>query len=51
MLTSSVRGIVAAASIDGALLDTSARIVEELRGLLQKAEAVSVAAFRATYSI
>jgi branched-subunit amino acid aminotransferase/4-amino-4-deoxychorismate lyase len=51
MLTSSVRGIVAAASIDGAVLDTRSPIVDQLRGLLQKAEAVSVKDFRATYGI
>jgi D-alanine transaminase len=51
MLTSSVRGIVVAASIDGAALDTQAPIAEELRELLRKAEAQSAAAFRAEYSI
>ena len=51
MLTSSVRGIVVAASIDGAALDTQAPIAEELRELLRKAEAQSAAAFRAEHSI
>jgi D-alanine transaminase len=51
MLTSSVRGIAVAASIDGAALDTRSPIAEDLRSLLRKAEATSVAAFRATYGI
>ena len=49
MLTSSVRGIAVAASIDGAVLNTGAPIVEKLRGLLRKAEEESAAAFRAAY--
>jgi branched-subunit amino acid aminotransferase/4-amino-4-deoxychorismate lyase len=51
MLTSSVRGIAVAASIDGAALDTRAPIAAELRHLLQKAEAHSAAAFRTAYDL
>ena len=49
LLTSSVRGIVVAASIDGAPLKTEAPIVERLRDLLGEAEKRSVERFRSAF--
>jgi branched-chain amino acid aminotransferase len=49
LLTSSVRGIVAVADVDGRALQTDLPLVERLRGLMSAAEATSVLDFRATY--
>ena len=49
LLTSSVRGIVAVASVDGRALQTDLPLVERLRALVGAAEDASVSAFRATY--
>jgi len=49
LLTSSVRGIVAVASVDGHQLETVLPLLAELRSLVGAAEATSVLAFRATY--
>jgi branched-chain amino acid aminotransferase len=51
LLTSSVRGIVLAASIDGRALDIDGGIGARLRGLLATAEADSAAAFRTAYAV
>jgi branched-subunit amino acid aminotransferase/4-amino-4-deoxychorismate lyase len=51
LLTSSVRGIVAAASVDGAPLCVDEALLGSLRGLLAEAEAESAARFRDTYGL
>ena len=49
LLTSSVRGIVAVASVDGHRLQTDLPIHSELRSLVAAAEATSVLTFREAY--
>lgn len=49
LLTSSVRGIVAVASVDGHELQTDLPLLKQLRSLVGAAEAASVLAFCATY--
>jgi branched-chain amino acid aminotransferase len=49
LLTSSVRGIVAVASVDGQALQTDMPLLERLRALVGAAEATSVVVFRASY--
>lgn len=49
LLTSSVRGIVAVASVDGQALETDLPLLRELRSLISTAEAASLLAFRAAY--
>ena len=51
LLTSSVRGIVVAASIDDRQLNVEGDIRERLRGLLAGAEAESIERFRAAYGL
>jgi branched-subunit amino acid aminotransferase/4-amino-4-deoxychorismate lyase len=50
LLTSSVRGIAAARSIDGRPLRLDEPLLERLRGLVGEAERASSAAFAATYA-
>jgi len=50
LLTSSVRGIVQAASLDGRPLKTDERLLAELQERLRDAEAASAARFRALYA-
>ncbi len=49
LLTSSVRGIVAVASVDGQDLQTGLLLLQQLLSLVEAAEARSILAFRATF--
>jgi len=49
LLTSSVRGIVPAGSVDGHVLSVDIALLDKLRGLVREAEAASAATFRAAY--
>ena len=51
LLTSSVRGVAAVASVDGARLRQDQELLARLRGLLHAAEQASIAAFRETYQV